>query len=179
MLRALNAIAPAPLEESELQALGLSLGSDVPFFATGLVAAVAQGRGESLSDARVTLPPADVLLVVPSVSIATAEAYRWLRESGRYHQTAARADAASPSSWSAMDHGNTFEPVVEGKYPDLRRYRERLSDAGATIARLSGSGSTVFGLFEAGAPRERELGIDALVIRTRTAKNVVQVEARE
>ena len=49
----------------------------------------------------------------------------------------------------------------------------------ATIARLSGSGSTVFGLFESGAPDTETIGIDALVIRTRTAENVVQVEVRE
>jgi 4-diphosphocytidyl-2C-methyl-D-erythritol kinase len=78
-----------------------------------------------------------------------------------------------------MDQGNTFEPVVEARHPELRSYRESLAKAGATIARLSGSGSTVFGLFEAGAPGDSELGIDAPVIRTRTAKNVVQVEAGE
>lgn len=181
VLRALNAITPAPMDDDELHSVAMSLGSDVPFFTTELVAALGAGRGETLSSGFVPMPPADVLLVVPRMPIATADAYRWLRESGRYHPKAARGALPPPvmRGWGTMDHGNTFEPLVEAKHPELRDYREKLSSAGATIARMSGSGSTIFGLFESGAPDERTLGIDALVIRTRTAENVVQVEVRE
>lgn len=183
VLRALNAIAPAPLDADELRAVATSLGSDVPFLVTELVAALGGGRGEALSDGLLSLPQAEVLLVVPRFAIATADAYAWLRESGRYHRVPERQGSGPlqhrATPWAVFDLGNTFEPVVEAKHPELRRYRERLSQAGASIARLSGSGSTVFGLFESGAPDARELGIDALVIRTRTAKNVVPVEAQE
>ena len=179
ILRALNAMAPEPLDDDALHATARSLGSDVPFFVTGHVAAMAVGRGEALSDGYPAMPQADVLLVVPSFPIATAVAYRWLRESGRYH--VARGGPSAPASrpWGSLDHGNTFEAVVEAKHPVLRDYRERLSSAGATIARLSGSGSTVFGLFDSEAPLEQTLDIDADIIRTRTAKSVVPVEVRE
>ncbi|MGH7636582.1 MAG: 4-(cytidine 5'-diphospho)-2-C-methyl-D-erythritol kinase [Gemmatimonadaceae bacterium] len=183
VLRALNALAPRPLDAPRLHAIAATLGSDVPFFVTEEVAAVAAGRGEALRGSLAPMPAADVLLVVPSFGIATTDAYRWLRESGRYQATHDRRASTSmrptPRPWSALNLGNTFEPVVEEKYPELANHRTRLIEAGATIARLSGSGSTVFGLFESGAPGERTLGIDALVIRTRTAENVVQVEVRE
>jgi 4-diphosphocytidyl-2-C-methyl-D-erythritol kinase len=181
-LRALNAMAPAPFADDALQAVALTLGSDVPFLASERVAARGTGRGERLSHSPLALPPADVLLVIPPFSIATPDAYRWLRESGRYHvrPTEGSGELRSyPSAWAASDEGNTFEPIVEARHPPLRGYREKLSAAGATMARLSGSGSTVFGLFESGAPDERTLGVDVPVLRTRTAKNVVQVEVRE
>lgn len=181
VLRALNAMAPVTLDDGELLGVATTLGSDVPFFTTEYVAAVGGGRGENLTRGFTALPQADVLLVVPGFSIATADAYRWLRESGAYHHIANGSGPLrpAPTSWVAMDEGNSFEPVVEARYPELRRYREQLSRAGATIARLSGSGSTVLGLFESGGPDAQALGIDAPVIRTRTAKNVVQVEVRE
>lgn len=181
VLRALNALAPAPLDHAALHELAAALGSDVPFLVTERVAAIATGRGDVLEPTRVHLRPADVLLVVPSFAIGTADAYRWLRESDRYPRddNTRPGELPSASRWSAMDLGNTFEPVVEGRHPELRDYREQLGKAGATIARMSGSGSTVFGLFESGVPGERELAIDALVIRTRTAEHVVQVEAQE
>jgi 4-diphosphocytidyl-2-C-methyl-D-erythritol kinase len=181
VLRALNAMAPAPLDDAALHDLAASLGSDVPFLASERVAAIAAGRGEMLEPAWVRLRSADVLLVVPSFSIGTADAYRWLRESGHYFgdDKPRPRELPSASRWKAMDLGNTFEPVIEDRHPELRNYREQLGKAGATIARMSGSGSTVFGLFESGVPVERQPAIDALVIRTRTAEHVVQVEAQE
>lgn len=183
VLRALNALAPRPLDAERLHGIAASLGSDVPFFVSEEVAAVAAGRGEALRGGLAPMPAADVLLIVPPFGIATTDAYRWLRESGRYQATHDRRASASirrhPRPWSALDLGNTFEPVVEEKHPELATYRARLRAVDATIARLSGSGSTVFGLFESGAPDTETIGIDALVIRTRTAENVVQVEVRE
>lgn len=183
VLRALNALAPAPLDEDALHTVAASLGSDVPFLVSGHVSAVGIGRGEALSKGFVPMPQADVLLVVPAFAIPTADAYRWLRESGRYHEIPSGHSTVAlehrPHPWAAFDLGNTFEPVVEAKHPELANYRGKLAAAGATIARLSGSGSTVFGLFETRAPKPQDLGLDALVIRTRTAENVVQVEVRE
>ena len=183
VLRALNAVAPRPLDDAQLHAIASSLGSDIPFFVSEEVAAVATGRGEALRGGLSGMPRADVLLVVPSFAISTADAYRWLRESGLYQATHDRRASASTRAlrrpWSALDLGNTFESVVEQRHPELRGYRTTLTRTGATIARLSGSGSTVFGLFESGASAVQEIGPDAIVIPTRTAEHVVQVEVQE
>lgn len=180
VLRALHALAPAAADDRLLEC-AVGLGSDVPFFVSEAIAATATGRGEGLGlcDDHVP-PPADVLLVVPRFGISTADAYGWLREAGAYDDAVAGIESVVRSSgWAGLDLGNTFERVIEPKFPDVRRYRERLAQAGATIARLSGSGSTVFGLFEHGAPDAASLDLDARVIRTRTARSVVQVEVQQ
>ena len=185
VLRALNAMAPRPFDPEALEAIARSLGADVPFLASETVAAIGAGRGDLLEPLSFALPEASVVLVVPSFAISTADAYRWLREAQAYSRQASLAttepasEFSHQSMWRVVDHGNTFEKVVEPRFPVIREYRERLLDAGATIARLSGSGSTVFGVFESGAPDARALGVDALVIHTQTAKNVVQVEAQQ
>jgi len=180
VLRALDALAPpqAALGAAALHDIAFTLGSDVPFLASESVAAVGHGRGERLQ-AVDPLPRRDVLLVVPDFGIATADAYRWL--------DADRPTAAPPTlssalgDWDAVSDAsaNDFESVVESRHPELRRYREALSAQGARIARLAGSGSSVFGVFEAAAPGAADGAFDALVVPTRTSARVVQVEVLE
>jgi 4-diphosphocytidyl-2C-methyl-D-erythritol kinase len=81
--------------------------------------------------------------------------------------------------WAAQDQGNTFESVIDQRYPLIPAIRQQLLSAGATIARLSGSGSTVFGLFDGHSMPPAALDVDALVIHTRTAASVVPVEVLE
>jgi hypothetical protein len=57
--------------------------------------------------------------------------------------------------------------------------RNRLTELGARTARLAGSGSCIFGIFEHSAPDPRDVELDALVLVTRTSARVVQVEALE
>jgi 4-diphosphocytidyl-2-C-methyl-D-erythritol kinase len=170
VLRALNTLSPAPLDAAALHAIAATLGSDVAFFASGYVAALGRGRGEVLTPLP-PLPAMTALLVVPDFGIATADAYRWLDEEHAF-------SSSEPSSAAAPGSGNDFEPVMERRFPVLRRYREQLLEAGAQQANLSGSGSTVFGLFER-EPALRNMGGDALVIPTRTATRVVPVEVLE
>ena len=166
VLRALEAMAPRPIGAEALQGVAASLGSDVPFFASEHASAKGSGRGETLEPAPATPYPA--LLLVPRFSISTADAYRWLDEF--------REAGTSPPSDPT---GNDFEPVVEARYPELCEYRTRLVASGARIARLSGSGSTVFGVFEGSAPSGKDMAVDGLVLTTRTSSRVVQVEVLE
>lgn len=181
VLRALNTLAPAPLPATELHALATPLGADVAFLASQHPSAIGSGRGEILVPPTAEMPVADVLLVVPPFAISTVEAYGWLRASGRYTSSNRGSAVSFPKErpWASQDQGNTFESVVEERFPTIRTIREQLQAAGATIARLSGSGSTVFGLFDRHAIPPRDLGVDALVIHTHTAKKVVPVEVLE
>lgn len=179
VLRALNALAPAAKDDRLLEC-AVGLGSDVPFFVSGAIAATATGRGDGLTAWDDQVPPqADVLLVVPRFGISTSDAYGWLRDARSYDAAAGFGSALRAQGWAGLDLGNTFERVVEPRFPDIRRYRERLARAGATLARLSGSGSTVFGLFDQAAPDVASLDLDAPVITTRTARSVVQVEVQQ
>jgi 4-diphosphocytidyl-2-C-methyl-D-erythritol kinase len=187
VLRTLDALAAEPLGSQTLTELAGSLGSDVPFLTSEFIAAFGEGRGEKLQPVD-PLPARDVVLVVPDFAVSTADAYRWLDES--------RSNVPAPgalqtwlvpmtalTSWELLRetplHTNDFEPVVERRHPALLQFRERLISSGAQIAHLAGSGSTVFGVFEGAPPSGRDLGVDALVIATRTSSRVVQVEVLE
>lgn len=183
VLRALDALAPAPLSRDLYDWTALGLGSDVPFLASNMVRALGTGRGERLSDRSAdALPPAGVVLVVPPFGIPTADAYRWLDASGA-RQFLSKDKFNLPSGddiWRRLEvFGNDFEPVVEARYPFIGAARKRLGEAGASLARMSGSGSTVFGIFPGNPPAAEELGLDARIIHTRVSENVVPVEVRE
>jgi 4-diphosphocytidyl-2-C-methyl-D-erythritol kinase len=182
VLRALKAIAPAPLPAADLQRIAASLGADVAFLASEHASATASGRGEILVPATHEMPVANLLLVVPPFGVLTVEAYGWLRASRRYAGSGAASAALSQSgqrAWRSQDLGNTFENVIDERYPVIPAIRERLRAAGATIARMSGSGSTVFGLFDGHSLPPQNLDVDALVIPTRTSAKVVPVVVLE
>ncbi|HUF82909.1 MAG TPA: 4-(cytidine 5'-diphospho)-2-C-methyl-D-erythritol kinase [Burkholderiales bacterium] len=181
VLRALNALCPTPLLPADLLAVAARVGSDVPFLASELVRAVGSGRGERLVPFEPHLPPADVLLLVPPFGVGTADAYRWMDDAGPRPPLARSSPAttAARSPWEAVDRGNDFEPVVEQRHPRLREMRKALARSGARIARLSGSGSTVFGIFPDGVQTPGAFGHDISIIRTRTSDDVVQVEVLE
>lgn len=182
VLRALNALSPSPLDSGSLHEVAASLGSDVPFLASEMVRATGTGRGDRLAPFP-TLPAASLLLVIPAFGVATADAYHWVDED-RATSTEPKSDVPGEAvfvevkdPWTIVDRGNDFEPPVEARHPELARIRESLRRAGARIARLSGSGSTVFGLFERGVQEPlRDLPDDAIVIPTRTSASVVRVE---
>lgn len=138
VLCALNLLAGEPLDLPRLEALGASLGSDVPFFVRG-VAALARGRGELLEPH--PLPrPLDLLLLKPPFAVETAWAYR-----------AWSAGTRAPSAWVApqviggIDLSNDLEAPVFAKHlllPALKRWLLRHPlVAGAA---MSGSGSCLF-----------------------------------
>jgi 4-diphosphocytidyl-2-C-methyl-D-erythritol kinase len=135
-LSALWALDP-PLEL--LSRVGGELGSDVPFFLHGGTAR-GLGRGERIALLE-DLPPQAVVLVMPPFPVSTPEVFRRLE-----------APVWDWSGGGALDASgdpdrNDLEPAAEALFPALREVREALERAGATRARLSGSGSTVFGLF--------------------------------
>lgn len=188
VLRTLNALAPKPLERNELSKLAATLGADVAFLTAGDVMALGAGRGDLLVGVPQVLAPVQLLLVIPPFGIATADAYRWLDEdralsvsSGAVDAGHDRARAALQPGWKGLtrDSRNDFEPVVERRHPILREIRERLTAMGARMARLSGSGSCVFGLFDDFIPDPQQLRVEAFVIPTRTSARVVQVEVLE
>ncbi len=115
------------------------LGSDVPFFLHGGTAR-GLGRGERIAQLD-DLPPLGVVLVMPPFPVSTPEVFRRLEAPAWDGSGVGALDA------SADPDRNDLEPAAEALFPALREVREALERAGATRARLSGSGSTVFGLF--------------------------------
>jgi 4-diphosphocytidyl-2-C-methyl-D-erythritol kinase len=138
-LLGLSALWALDLPFERLAGLGAELGSDVPFFLFGGTAR-GLGRGERIEP----LPdpaPAGVVLVMPPFPVATPDVFRGLGAPGWSGGT--RGAAAG----RGIEDRNDLEPAAEALFPALREVREALGAVGASQARLSGSGSTVFGLF--------------------------------
>jgi 4-diphosphocytidyl-2-C-methyl-D-erythritol kinase len=127
-----------------------SLGSDVPFFLNEK-AAIAQGRGEILSYFDFNNPWWTVL-IKPDVSISTSWAYKNLDISSiqRTPSDLRKTILKSLSETEILKNNiiNHFEDLVFHYYPEIKEIKEKLYSSGAILSLLSGSGSTVFGLFE-------------------------------
>lgn len=185
VLRACERLNPAPLGPARLAALAAGLGSDVPFLTGTSPAAIGRGRGDLLQSVP-PLPLLDVALVFPDFGIPTKDAYRWLAEDrGEYAalDTVFAPEHVTDVAWLAAHAENDFEPVVVPRHPAIGTVLDALRDAGATLAMMSGSGSTVFGLFMRDAVAEgrralaapHALPAGATVVWTRTAQRVVPV----
>jgi 4-diphosphocytidyl-2-C-methyl-D-erythritol kinase len=152
VLRVLNALAPRPLPIERLLRIAAPLGADVPFLTLDAPLALGTDRGDAVE----ALPPLEarwVVLVLPPLTISTADAYAWLDADRGAAGRAPRLDPhrlrAASRDWesTASVATNDFQPVVSARYPVIDDYCAALREAGARIAMMSGSGSAVFGVF--------------------------------
>ncbi len=148
VLRYLPPLLGLKFPEEELLEMAALLGSDVPFFLHG-GSALARGRGEILEHFS-WQSPWWILLVNPGIHVSTAWAYGSLR----LKETQEEPDLRSALMDAHVDRGalarllrNDFEEPVMEAFPPIRDTRQRLIDGGAAGAMMSGSGSSVFGLF--------------------------------
>ena len=146
----LNTLWDLRLTQPELGRLAAEIGSDVPFFLTGGTA-LGTGRGETI-DPLPPIPRRSILLASPPFGLATPEVYRALRAP----LTVPGADVTVPL-FVKFAAGNDFalaqndlETVAFAMRPELAGFRDAMSRSGAEVALLSGSGSTVFGMFPEG-----------------------------
>ncbi len=144
-LKMLNDLFGLDITNEQLKAFAAELGSDCPFFIDNLPA-LATGTGTDLSPITLDLKGKFLVLVFPGVSIGTAEAY-------------AHVKPAKPSvelkevlkfpiaDWKDQVK-NDFEASIFHNHPDLQKLKDLLYQEGAIYAAMSGSGSTLFGLFD-------------------------------
>ncbi len=138
-LLALNRLWGLNWPRERLQALGLRLGADVPFFIFGRNA-FAEGVGEALQP--VNLPPAWYLVVEPPVSVPTAEIFS---APNLTRNTKAIKMADFSAGWGGLFGRNDLEPVVCERYPEVARALAWLRQH--ADARMTGSGACVFAPF--------------------------------
>jgi 4-diphosphocytidyl-2-C-methyl-D-erythritol kinase len=135
----------------EIHELGAGLGSDVPFFFYGGTA-LGMGRGEAIEPIE-EFREKYMLVVAPNISVATREAFKRLKlhvltkqESKRKLQIC-RFDLES-ADFKYTAFKNDFETTVFAAYPEVERVKLTLLDLGAERAMLSGSGGSVFAIFD-------------------------------
>ena len=150
LLRILRDAYAPQLPDQELEAIGFTVGSDMPFCVRGGTA-LAEGRGEVLTDLS-PLPDCWIVLCKPSFGIPTPTLF------ARYHSEGVTQRPDVSGMMSALREGdlsgvakrlgNVFEQVLPEEYGEVFAIKQRLVDCGALSAAMSGSGPTVFGLFD-------------------------------
>jgi 4-diphosphocytidyl-2-C-methyl-D-erythritol kinase len=148
-LLALVKLWKLPVRPSQLTDVAATLGSDVPFFLSGGTA-LGLGRGDEvypLTD----LPRHWIVLLVPGFGVSSADAYRWYDDERDAVGGLNRREAQYvPGPWPsrAAQMINDLEAPIARHHPEIDQMRAALRRSGALAAAMTGSGSTVFGLFQ-------------------------------
>jgi 4-diphosphocytidyl-2-C-methyl-D-erythritol kinase len=148
-LMALARLWGAPVPAPQLTELAASLGADVPFFLAGGTA-LGLGRGDEV------YPLADlarhwIVLLIPGVGVSTVDAFGWYdaeRELGRPASGGEPQYVPGPWPSRAAQMINDLEGPMSLHHPEIEQMKTALRRHGALAAAMSGSGSTVFGLFQ-------------------------------
>jgi 4-diphosphocytidyl-2-C-methyl-D-erythritol kinase len=180
-LRLCNRVWNTGLSHAELAVLGSRVGSDVPLFFS-LPSAVMEGRGERVCPTAIRWA-GSVLLIFPGFSVSTANVYSaWRAGDARKTRSSDIEAACGASTADELNAllSNQLEPAVFRTSPRLAELRNSLEqDAGVGPLRVSGSGSTLFRLFDdAAAARRAERSIHNHLPGLRTFLVEAPVQAR-
>lgn len=151
VMKLLNEATGLHLGENRLVELGAGIGSDVPFFISTSVAAIATGRGEKIEPISITRPYV-YLLVCPPLEVSTAWAYESF--DGMAHPQAG-GKTGSQEMKSGLENGtfwsrharNDLESATAARHPEILEIKNQLLRNGALYSAMSGSGPSVFGVF--------------------------------
>ena len=162
-LKAMNELYGLGLSEETLRELGVKLGADVPYCVMGGTA-LSEGIGEILT--RIApMPDCTILVAKPDIDVSTKYVYEQLDR----HEITAHPDVdamreaieSGDVAGIASGLGNVLEAVTVEKYPIVRRIKELMTDGGALGSLMSGSGPSVFGIYD----DEEKARADAEAIR--------------
>lgn len=160
VLLLLNKLFDLGISTNELHALAASLGSDCPFFLTK-GPQFAEGRGELLRSIDLDLSGLWVVLVNPGVHVPTPEVYQNTTPTGhpfglnwvKAIELLNKVEGNTFSNSAIRELiPNIMEDHVFRNYPKVQQVWRKMTDSGAFHAAMSGSGSTVFGLFKSEPP---------------------------
>jgi 4-diphosphocytidyl-2-C-methyl-D-erythritol kinase len=138
-----------PLRPNQFVDVAATLGADVPFFLSGGTA-LGLGRGDEIYPLA-DLPRHWVVLLIPGFGVATVDAYGWYDdERDPARGPIVREAQYVPGPWPsrAAQMINDLEAPIARHHPEIEQMKIALRRAGALAAAMSGSGSTVFGLFQ-------------------------------
>ncbi|SEF54197.1 4-(cytidine 5'-diphospho)-2-C-methyl-D-erythritol kinase [Parabacteroides chinchillae] len=145
MLKLINDFCKLNIQDDELERIASHIGADCPFFIRN-TPVFANGTGNQFEHVSLSLKGYYLCLVKPEVAVSTPEAYSLV--------TPAEPDISlkeiikQPVSEWRNSMKNDFEGSVFPKYPAIEKIKQTLYARGAVYASMSGSGSSVFGLFE-------------------------------
>ena len=141
-LKALNTIFELDLEKDELKKIAAQLGADCPFFIDN-TPSLANGIGELLSPVDLDLSNYYLLIIKPDIFISSAEAFSNIVPQSP--SISLKEEIKMPiEKWKLK---NDFEESIFTEYPELMEIKKSLIQEGALYTSMSGSGSSIYGLF--------------------------------
>lgn len=143
-LKLMNNLFDLHLDDFFLEEYAAQLGSDCPFFIEN-TPKIARGRGEILEPVDLSLKGSYLVLINPNIHIGTKEAYSGVRPAPP--KVKLEEVIADRSRWKE-ELVNDFEESIFINHPKIAKIKRQFYEAGAYYAAMSGSGSSVFGLFE-------------------------------
>ncbi|MFV0330024.1 MAG: 4-(cytidine 5'-diphospho)-2-C-methyl-D-erythritol kinase [Dysgonomonas sp.] len=144
MLKLLNDAFHLGASDEELAKLAVQLGADCPFFIYNRPV-FASGIGEIFEDIELSLKGYYFVLIKPDIHVSTKDAFANIKP--QYPEVSLKEIIKRPiAEWKGL-MVNDFEKSVFSKFPEIEKVKEYLYDRGALYASMSGSGSSVFGIF--------------------------------
>jgi len=148
VLKLLNELYEANLSLAELCEIGGKVGADIPFCLIGGTA-LCRGIGDVITPLPIPVPRYTVLIVSPGGGVSTPEAYRMIDDLPPSPPLSSDAIVGELTRGEIpLSLSNDFERVILPLNENARRVRTLLRELGASSAMMSGSGPTVFGLFD-------------------------------
>lgn len=144
LLKSLNKYFKAGLGEPELRNIALSLGSDCPFFIDGNPV-FATGRGEIMNHVEISIQGYYLVLLNPGLGVSTKEAYQSCKPA-KPENSLFNLVSLPLEDWKG-NILNDFEDFAFEKHPVIKELKEGLYNTGAIFSLMSGSGSSVYGIF--------------------------------
>lgn len=153
----LNKLYDLKMSQGEMMKLALELGADVPFCILGGTA-LSQGIGEKLTPLK-NFKDIPILLANPGISVSTQDTYNNLdltniKERPDIKQLISYIENKNTKSL-AVEMKNVLETVTTVKHPEITKIKQDMINGGAMGSLMSGSGSTVFGIFDSVESRDR------------------------
>ena len=144
-IRLMNEKFELGIDTLQMEAYASRLGSDCAFFIQNKPA-LAHGKGDQLQTIELDLSNYFIILLMPVVQVSTSDAYKGVCPAAM-ENSLADLIKLPVEAWKAIIK-NDFEPSVFLQYPIIAEIKSKLYSAGALYASMSGSGSSVFGIFE-------------------------------
>jgi 4-diphosphocytidyl-2-C-methyl-D-erythritol kinase len=146
ILCALNDIFELNINNNELHELAFELGCDIPFFINGGIQ-ISEGKGEKLTKLNLDLTNYNILLVYPNFNVSTKWAYSFFKNNlSKTFDCDKFRSFQDGLDWELFE--NDFENIIKLTYPEVVEIRKILKTQSSLFISLSGSGSTMFGVFE-------------------------------
>lgn len=145
-LKILNELFNLFLDDDVLCQYARQIGSDCSFFIKNKVT-LATKKGDQFEDISIDLTGKNLVLVFPNIHVNTSDAYTGIKPATPSKKVLEIIENEPIQNWKNQLI-NDFENTVFSKFPDLEHIKKELYNLGAIYASMSGSGSTLFGLFE-------------------------------